>query len=128
MNSTKPSQRKYLWGGAIFLGFLFLGGIALFIVVQKQTKNYQDFTNQKTVQVVISDFKYKPSHIHISSGTTVTWKNKDFIQHSVTENHKKFNSGLLNQRETFFHTFDESGEFGYYCIPHPWMIGGIKVN
>jgi len=29
---------------------------------------------------------------------------------------------------TFSTTLDESGEYSYFCMVHPWMTGNITVN
>ncbi|TAK23203.1 MAG: amicyanin, partial [Nitrosarchaeum sp.] len=37
-------------------------------------------------------------------------------------------SSLFMSGTTFEFTFDESGEYPYFCMVHPWMTGEIIVN
>ena len=39
-----------------------------------------------------------------------------------------FDSGLLNQDESFEWTPDAAGEYPYYCFLHTWMVGTIAVQ
>ena len=39
-----------------------------------------------------------------------------------------FDSGMMMAGDTFSVTLDESGEYPYFCMVHPWMIGNISVN
>ncbi len=77
---------------------------------------------------------YIPSHLVIFSGNEVIWKNNDFVTHTVTSGGLEygatgmFDSGLLNAGDTYSFRFDSSGEYPYYCIIHPWMIGTVTVN
>lgn len=79
---------------------------------------------------------YSPSRLTIKAGDTVTWTNEDFVQHTVTsgtgfsdpENGKEFGSYLLSQGGTFEHTFENRGEYEYYCQVHPGMKGIVIVQ
>jgi len=39
-----------------------------------------------------------------------------------------FDSQILNLGDTYQFTFTEAGNFDYYCILHPWMIGTVNVE
>jgi nitrite reductase (NO-forming) len=40
-----------------------------------------------------------------------------------------FDSGIMmGDGSSFKHTFDQKGEFEYYCTLHPWMIAKITVK
>lgn len=75
---------------------------------------------------------YTPSAIKIAKGTTVTWKNDDTVIHTVTdaatEGEVKFDSGLIQAGVEWTHTFDNGGEYDYYCMLHPWMRGAVYVE
>jgi nitrite reductase (NO-forming) len=43
--------------------------------------------------------------------------------HTVTPVDGVFDSGFLNEGETWSYTFEKQGEFEYLCTPHPWMSG-----
>jgi nitrite reductase (NO-forming) len=67
--------------------------------------------------------------LSVPVGTTVTWTNDDEGQmHTVTAADGAFDSGFLATGDSFSYTFDEAGEFEYYCIPHPWMRAKVVVE
>jgi len=79
---------------------------------------------------------YDPLDIEVTVGTTIRWTNLDAIAHTVTSGSSDgivgepdgiFESGFLEEGDTFTYTFDEVGEFPYYCLPHPWMVGTVTV-
>ncbi len=77
---------------------------------------------------------YIPSEVLVQSGSTMVWYNDDASAHTVTSGNPVdgpdgiFDSGLFLADATFSYTFDESGEYQYYCIVHPWMTGTIFVS
>ncbi len=80
-------------------------------------------------EVRLQDFGFAPANIVIDAGTTVTWTNYDNIDHTVTsDDGDELKSGLFGQSQTFRHTFDTPGEYGYYCEPHPNMQGLVTVR
>ncbi len=78
--------------------------------------------------VDISGIAFSPLEIRIKKGESVSWKNFDNISHTATSDSGIFDSGLLEKGESFSFTFDEVGEYPYYCIPHPLMRGKIIVE
>jgi plastocyanin len=46
----------------------------------------------------------------------------------VTEVKNKFDSGLLQAGTEWQHTFEEAGQFDYYCMLHPWMKGFVVIE
>jgi plastocyanin len=86
----------------------------------------------------LTDTAYSPNPIQVSVGTTVTWTNNDSQPHTVTSGSNaqpdnKFNSSpnftpLLNPGQTFSFTFTEAGEYPYYCMLHPNMVGTVSVT
>lgn len=79
--------------------------------------------------VDIVDFTF-PEALEIAVGTTVTWTNQDSTRHTVTSdpNGDAFQSGTLNEGETFSYTFDEAGTFEYFCEFHANMQGTVIVS
>ena len=76
---------------------------------------------------------YIPFNVSISAGEEITWSNDDTAAHTVTSGLAGtpdgiFDSSLFMAGDTFSVTLDESGEYPYYCMVHPWMIGNITVN
>lgn len=80
---------------------------------------------------------YDPLELTVKVGTTVRWTNQDAIAHTVTSGasdgakgdpNGTFDSGFLNEGDSWTFTFTEVGEFPYFCTPHPWMIGKVTVT
>ena len=95
--------------------------------------------NDNSVPAVIvginGDSSYSPNPISIEKGQTITWYNGDTISHTVTsgqDNDKDagevFDSGAIIPNQYFSFKFDDSGEYQYYCIYHPSMVGEVKVE
>lgn len=81
-----------------------------------------------SVAVSIQDFAFVEGAIEIPVGTTVTWTNNDTAPHTATSTDGVFNSGRLDQGQTFSFTFTEPGTFAYFCEFHPGMQATITVT
>jgi plastocyanin len=76
---------------------------------------------------------YAPNPVQVSVGSTVTWTNDDSQPHTATSGENAtpdgtFDSGIMAPAATFEHTFTEAGEFPYFCILHPNMVGTVSVS
>jgi plastocyanin len=77
---------------------------------------------------------YIPYHVTVSAGEEITWSNDDSAAHTVTSGTPSdgpdglFDSSLFMAGGTFSVTLDESGEYPYFCMVHPWMVGTITVE
>src|SRR5918995_1271633 len=86
----------------------------------------------------LTDTAYQPNPIQVSVGATVTWTNDDPQPHTVTSGSNgqpdnKFNSSpnftpLLNAGQTFSFTFTQAGDYPYFCMLHPNMVGTVSVS
>jgi aldose sugar dehydrogenase len=81
------------------------------------------------------DSSYSPEPIEIDSGQTVTWFNGDTISHTVTSGQdgdldegNLFDSDAIIPNQSYSLTFESPGEFNYYCIYHPTMVGEVIVD
>ena len=84
--------------------------------------------------------RFDPSELLVPIGAEVTWTNHDDLTHTVTSGYEAgyglfefiqddvFNSGHLEEGDTFSFQFNTPGRFGYFCVPHPWMSGVIIVE
>ena len=73
---------------------------------------------------------YSPTTITVVIGVnnTVTWTNNDDATHTVTADDGSFDSGFLNQGQTWSYTFTTPGTYAYHCSIHPWMKGTVIVE
>jgi len=96
---------------------------------------------------------FAPKRIRVSTGTTVTWENVGNVGHTVTayedsvpDGAAYFASGGFDSQSaasdgysngegnvsgdgTYEHTFETTGTYEYYCIPHEMngMVGFVEV-
>ena len=88
---------------------------------------------------------FEPKKIEVSVGEKVTWKNVGKVGHTVTADKSKaadpslvsipagtkgWDSGLVNEAQSFSRTFDRRGTYRYVCIPHEGagMVGTVVVG
>jgi plastocyanin len=88
----------------------------------------------------LTDDAYIPNPLEVNVGDTVTWINDDFTTHTATSGDPGSGStGIFGGSEdspeiigpegdTQSYTFDEAGEFPYYCTLHPSMVGTVVVT
>ncbi len=81
------------------------------------------------------DRSYSPNPITIERGQTITWYNGDTISHTVTSGQgddedagQGFDSEAIIPNQYYSITFEDSGEYPYYCFYHPSMIGEVIVE
>jgi plastocyanin len=70
---------------------------------------------------------YDPSHLDVLVGTTVTWKNDDSINHTVTADGDAFSSGYVPPGGSFSFTFATQGHYAFHCTIHTFMRGEVDV-
>ena len=77
---------------------------------------------------------YDPEVINVTVGTTVAWENVDNAMHTVTSGNPDggvdgvFDSDIMSAGDKFEFTFTDAGNYDYYCILHPWMVGTVNVE
>lgn len=85
------------------------------------------------VDVDIEQFEYRPAIIEVAVGDKVTWQNHDAIIHWVTAGVPEAPTGEFEEPmpevgDTATLTFDEPGEFRYFCTRHEFMLGTVVVE
>jgi plastocyanin len=86
--------------------------------------------------VMIHDLVFDPGAVTVAKGTTITWQNKDEIPVQIQSDDfgttptvpGQFSSEPLNPGETYTHTFDDAGSFGYSDPFHPFIKGTVVVK
>ncbi len=79
------------------------------------------------LDITIDDFDFSGAET-AAVGDTVTITNEDGVAHTWTAVEGGFDSGTMAEGETFEFTFEEAGEFDYFCSIHPRMEGTITVE
>jgi predicted secreted protein with PEFG-CTERM motif len=74
---------------------------------------------------------FVPASVTVHPGDTVTWSNDDTAAHTVTSGTAaegpdgNFDSSLFMAGTTFSHKFETLGNYPYFCMVHPWMVGNV---
>jgi plastocyanin len=84
--------------------------------------------------VTIQNFAFSPATLLISSGSTVSWTNRDAADHKIVNDATGqngegalFQSPALPQGGTYSFTFSTPGVYPYHCSIHPSMKATITV-
>lgn len=78
--------------------------------------------------VAITQSRFDPTAITVPIGTTVSFQNTDPFAHTVTARDGDFDSGRLEQDQTFTVQFSAPGTFAYFCEIHPTMRAEVTVE
>lgn len=83
---------------------------------------------------------YSPNPVEVMVGDSVTWTNDDSQIHTATSGISPanstedsgpdgvFDSGVMTPGASFDFTFEQVGEYNYYCTLHPQMVGKVVVS
>jgi|GEM_PF-1074286 len=109
-------------------------------------ENVDGADNEEAIVIIpegsssLTDGAYRPNPIEVNTGDTVTWINDDLTSHTATSgNPESGSTGIFGgtddspeiigpEGDTQSFTFDEAGEFEYYCTLHPSMVGTVIVT
>jgi plastocyanin len=113
-----------------------LNGIAMLFIIrgvfacstpEERVKQIQKATGTKTHTVVIQQMKFAPAELIVNEGDSVTWINRDIVDHNVTEEaNKQWTSGNLPLGKTWSMVVIKSAN--YFCSLHPVMKGSVTVK
>lgn len=81
--------------------------------------------------VTITGFAFSPATVNVSVGDTVTWTNNEAggVPHTASSDTAGvFDSGNLNNGQSFSRTFTQAGTVAYHCNVHPGMTGSVVVT
>ena len=80
------------------------------------------------MEVNIDNFAFTPKELTVKAGTTIVFRNRDDIPHSVVGTKGEFHSKALDTDDSFSFTFTKAGTYDYTCGLHPKMQGRIVVT
>lgn len=106
-----------------------------FAIDSKKLSSYTDMKSQKEITVKLSQVKFMPMNLVVTTGTKITWFNDDSETHYVnTDSHPAhtqapgLNSKALQKGDSFSYTFTDKGAYPYHCSAHAAnMTGNIVV-
>jgi plastocyanin len=79
-------------------------------------------------EVNIDNFAFTPKELTVKAGTTIVFRNRDDIPHSVVGTKGEFHSKALDTDDSFSFTFAKAGSYDYSCGLHPKMHGRIVAT
>lgn len=86
-------------------------------------------TNGSGTTVEMKEMCFTPTVLHVKPGDTVTFVNRDQMQHTVTGTAFAFGSYTgLTPGESAVYKFTTNGVYAYSCIFHPGMTGAVVVG
>lgn len=98
---------------AMFSGFALLAGVAF-------------APASEAASIAINDLEFEPSIVTVHVGETVTWLNKDIVDHTATSRDGAFDVTTPKGKPARWRAA-KVGEYAYYCRLHPNMMGVIRV-
>ena len=81
----------------------------------------------ESAEVTIVDDAYATTRVTLAPGGTVTWVNRGADEHTVSANDLSFDSGSMPAGARWSMTFEQAGEFPYFCQIHPEMRATVVV-
>lgn len=84
--------------------------------------------------VLMQDFAFVPPTVTISVGDTVRWTNEDAAGHTTTSGNPGdedagdiWDSGIVLSGQSYQRTFEEPGDYRYFCELHPNQMANAMV-
>lgn len=106
---------------------LFSGALLLGVLANAQATNW--------MVVMTEDDRFEPESLTVALGDSVTWVNEDTDPHTSTSGANcsadgDWDSGTLNQGESFTYVTDEIASIPYHCSFHceMGMVGTLVVT
>ncbi len=78
--------------------------------------------------VEIKGMKYQPQSIEVKAGELVTWRNRDSMSHTATDDEGGWDTGDIKAQQDASIPFPKPGTYPYHCEYHPRMVGVVVVK
>ncbi|HZR15379.1 MAG TPA: cupredoxin domain-containing protein [Acidimicrobiia bacterium] len=78
--------------------------------------------------IAIKNFEYSPNPLKVKVGATVTVRNTDSTDHTVTADKGSFDTGHIHGGGTATFTVTKAGTYPYHCDIHQFMKGVLEVT
>jgi plastocyanin len=92
------------------------------------TRQAVEASASAVVAVEMGDYFFRPRDVTVSAGDSVRWDNVGRVPEGHTATGEGFDSGVLEEGESFTHRFTRGGTFDYVCTLHPAMTGTVTVS
>lgn len=126
------SRRKVLGREPVRYGFTFsapLGSRAQWArIFRPPPADPAGDADTTAVLVEMRMLAFTPREIRIRAGGSVTWVNRDPLEHTVTADDGSWTSPLLGEGGRYRRAFPRPGRYTFHCTPHPQMTGVVIVE
>ena len=86
-------------------------------------------TEATGTEVDLKEMCFTPTVLHVDPGQTVTWTNRDEMQHVVAGQGGEWgNFEGLSEGQALTYRFTKAGVYPYTCFLHPGMNGAVIVG
>lgn len=89
---------------------------------------FTTIVNPAANEVIIQAMAFIPQTMTVPVNTTVKWRNRDSVAHTVTSDTAVWDSGTIPVGGTFSFPFTAVGTYHYHCTIHPSLTGTIIVQ
>jgi plastocyanin len=83
---------------------------------------------KKYTITIVDAMHYEPASLTVRAGDTITWVNKDIVQHTATSAEAGFDSPAISPEKSWTYTARKKGAFAYNCRFHPLMKGSLTIR
>lgn len=87
-----------------------------------------NITEGSTAKVVAKEFCFSPVVNRVTPGTTITWTNRDDVEHNLTGSGPTVGYHDLAAGKSVSIKFTTAGTYPYACTLHPGMTGVLVVG
>ena len=92
-----------------------------------QNKEGESDNKRGSDTIVINEMKFTPAELNVHTGDTITWINKDLVDHNVKDTvNNLFYSDTLKNGHSY--RWVVTGKASYICTIHPTMAGQIELS
>lgn len=132
VHSTALPGDRVRWGFEftvpVTLRRWFGGGVPAAAATAGDAARPASMAGDTLVRVDILNLQYQPQVVHVAAGTTVEWRNRDPLDHTVTAVDGTWDSGAIAPGTSWRRRFDAPGRYPIVCTPHPFMRAEVVVR
>ncbi len=134
MTDDVPGPRANTLPLAVFAGAIVVlaVGVLAGLLFSSSSGNDEDATptvlDELAVTIEIRGFRFHPPNLSVPRGANVTWVNHDEAPHDSEARDGTWGTDLLQRDDEGAITFDEPGEWEYFCTIHPYMTAILAVR
>ncbi len=129
MTALSGGKQRKLFSWIIAVVVAAVSGVGLWSDVQPAAAAQDHVVKVDDSDRDAENWKWVPEAVDVAAGDTVTWDMTGAkMPHSAKADDDSWESGYMVEDSKWSRTFDQPGVYRYYCYPHPWKKGVIRVK